>query len=125
MSVITDCTILISQILNATIRRNTLASFSKMLSSCSSGCLVFAGSVFIDFGDEFVVEDTDGNEPAVAVIDSIDERRTSLKVTCVKDESHSMQIFGGDTVRFTEVCVLVRVGIYSLCHQLFSSFIGQ
>ncbi|CAG9465807.1 unnamed protein product [Pedinophyceae sp. YPF-701] len=60
---------------------------------------VFA-RVFCDFGPEFVVADTDGEEPHTGIIASIEKGSPAL-VTCIDDER--LQFQDGDLVTFTEV----------------------
>mgnify|MGYP002631617559 CR=1 FL=1 len=58
------------------------------------------GSVFCDFGDEFVVVDTNGEEPMSAMIASITQDEAGL-VTCLDEGRHGLE--DGDYVTFTEV----------------------
>lgn len=58
------------------------------------------GSVFCDFGPEFVVFDVDGEEPHTGIIASISNDNPAL-VACVDDERLEFQ--DGDMVVFTEV----------------------
>eukprot|EP00127_Corallochytrium_limacisporum_P001014 Clim_evm13s34 gene=Clim_evmTU13s34 len=57
-----------------------------------------AGSVFCDFGDKFVVYDTDGNQPVSVMISSVDEEGV---VTCLDESRHGLE--DGDYVSFKEV----------------------
>eukprot|EP00250_Pteridium_aquilinum_P004385 c14598_g1_i1 orf=229-3372(-) len=58
------------------------------------------GSVFCDFGPEFVVLDVDGEEPHTGIIASISNDNPAL-VACVDDERLEFQ--DGDMVVFTEI----------------------
>ncbi|WCJ34795.1 ubiquitin-activating enzyme 1 [Euphorbia peplus] len=58
------------------------------------------GSVFCDFGPEFLVSDVDGEEPHTGIIASISNDELAL-VSCVDDER--LQFQDGDLVVFSEV----------------------
>ncbi|MCO5547118.1 hypothetical protein L7F22_000560 [Adiantum nelumboides] len=58
------------------------------------------GSVFCDFGPEFVVFDVDGEEPQSGIIASISNDDPAL-VSCVDDER--LEFHDGDMVVFTEI----------------------
>lgn len=58
------------------------------------------GSVFCDFGPEFVVYDVDGEEPQTGIIASISNDNPAV-VSCVDDERLEFQ--DGDMVVFTEI----------------------
>lgn len=78
-------------------------------------CSEIPGSIFTDFGDEFVVEDVDGVSPHVGIITAVHERRGSLEVVCLDSESHRLQIGAGDVVKFTEVSLIVFYGLLTFC----------
>ncbi|KAK9849259.1 hypothetical protein WJX84_002174, partial [Apatococcus fuscideae] len=58
------------------------------------------GQVFTDFGSDFTVFDTDGEEPATGIIASITNGNPSL-VTCVDDERLTLE--DGQMVVFSEI----------------------
>ncbi|XP_078436471.1 ubiquitin-activating enzyme E1 2-like [Wolffia australiana] len=58
------------------------------------------GSIFVDFGPEFTVNDVDGEEPHTGIIASISNDHPAL-VSCVDDERLEFQ--DGDLVVFSEV----------------------
>ena len=60
----------------------------------------FTGQIFSDFGDDFVVKDTDGEEPKMSIVASISNEVDSL-VTVVDDAM--MEFEDGDIVTFSEV----------------------
>lgn len=60
----------------------------------------FAGTIFTDFGEKFVVNDVTGEEPKTAIVSSISQAKPSL-VTCVEDGRLDFE--DGDIVRFAEV----------------------
>lgn len=58
------------------------------------------GAVFCDFGDAFVVTDTDGEEPHTGIVAAISQANPAL-VNCVEDERLEFQ--DGDEISFAEV----------------------
>ena len=56
--------------------------------------------MFCDFGDNFVVSDTNGEQPLSAMISSI-TRDAQGVVTCLDEVRHGFE--DGDSVKFTEV----------------------
>lgn len=58
------------------------------------------GQIFCDFGNDFTVSDTDGEQPASVMIAAITSEVESV-VTCLDETRHSFQ--DGDYVTFTEV----------------------
>ena len=67
------------------------------------------GRIFCDFGDEFVVEDTDGEPPKSALLESVHDGIDGEAV-CVPEQPHGL--VDGDTVRFEEV-----EGMDALCAE--------
>ena len=59
-----------------------------------------AGFAFVDFGDEFIVTDTDGVEPKSFIVASATQTNP-LIVTVHEDKRHKFQ--DGDHVQFKEV----------------------
>jgi len=59
------------------------------------------GYAFCDFGDEFVVVDTNGEEPSTAMVASVDNSGAETVVTCLDEARHGLE--DGDYVRFEEV----------------------
>lgn len=64
------------------------------------------GSVFCDFGPNFLVVDTDGEEPHKGIIASISNENPAL-VTCIEDERLEFQ--DGDEVIFSEISGLTEL----------------
>jgi len=60
------------------------------------------GSVFADFGDEFHVNDPDGEPCSSAIIESIEKGSPAL-VKCIFDDDGRHELQDGDLVEFTEV----------------------
>ena len=58
------------------------------------------GSLFCDFGDEFVVHDTNGEEPQNAMVASVTQEEAGL-VTVLDEGRHGLE--DGDCVTFSEV----------------------
>lgn len=56
------------------------------------------GTIFCDFGDEFVVYDTNGEEPTSAMLASVSNEDPGL-VTCLDEGRHGLE--DGDHVTFT------------------------
>ena len=72
-----------------------------------SGCRLVAcdsrgvfGRVFCDFGEEFTVDDVDGETPKSALLEHVGEDEFA-DVSCVPEQPHGLE--DGDTVRFEEV----------------------
>ncbi|OQS07784.1 ubiquitin activating enzyme, E1 family, partial [Thraustotheca clavata] len=62
------------------------------------------GSVFCDFGDEFIVSDKDGEQPITCMVSSVmqsAEAPTKLVVTVTDDNRHQLET--GDYVTFREI----------------------
>lgn len=60
------------------------------------------GSVFADFGDEFLVTDPDGEPCSSAIVESIEMGAPAL-VKCIFDDDGRHDLQDGDLVEFTEV----------------------
>jgi ubiquitin-activating enzyme E1 len=58
------------------------------------------GQIFCDFGDNFTITDTDGEQPATVMIAAVTKEVESV-VTCLDETRHSFQ--DGDYVTFSEV----------------------
>ncbi len=58
------------------------------------------GRIFCDFGDEFVVEDPDGEEPKQALLEHV-ATAEEAEVTCIPEQPHGLE--DGDVVRLEEV----------------------
>lgn len=69
-------------------------------------CLIIAatrglfGQIFCDFGENFTVVDTNGENPISAMISGITRETTGI-VACIEDTRHGLD--DGDVVRFSEV----------------------
>lgn len=72
-------------------------SGKKFIAASSRG--VF-GSVFCDFGKEFTVTDTNGEQPRTVLISAITKDSPPV-VTCLDEQRHDLE--SGDYVSFTEV----------------------
>jgi ubiquitin-activating enzyme E1 len=66
---------------------------------------IFA-QLFVDFGDEFVVRDTTGEEPLSVMVQQI-EKAEEATVTCLEETRHGLQ--DGDYVTFSEVKGMVQL----------------
>lgn len=58
------------------------------------------GQVFCDFGDNFTVVDTNGENPVSVMISGITKEKAGI-VACIEDNRHGFE--DGDIVRFSEV----------------------
>ena len=58
------------------------------------------GRVFCDFGDDFIVEDPDGETPKTALLEHVSAAEDG-EASCVAEQPHGLE--DGDTVRFEEV----------------------
>lgn len=69
-------------------------------------CLIIAttrglfGQIFCDFGDNFTVVDTNGENPISVLISGITREKAGV-VACIEDHRHGLE--DGDVVRFSEV----------------------
>jgi len=64
------------------------------------------GQIFCDFGDKFVITDTDGEQPISVMIAAVTKEKEGV-VTCLEDTRHSFQ--DGDHVTFTEVQGMIEL----------------
>ncbi|QKF94300.1 ubiquitin activating enzyme [Fadolivirus algeromassiliense] len=72
--------------------------------SCSSMGLV--GQIFCDFGENFVVNDQDGEQLQTSIVENITNDVVPL-VTCVESKPHGLT--SGDLVRFTNVKGMTQI----------------
>lgn len=96
------CVVLINQPLHLQKQVNayTHAHSIKFISCESRGLF---GSVFCDFGSEFVVKDINGEVALHGMVSSItpDDKKDSYTVTCLDEHRHGLE--DGDCVTFHEV----------------------
>ncbi len=64
------------------------------------------GQVFLDFGDEFVVQDTNGERPSTGMIEAITQDKEGM-VIMVNNMPHKLQ--SGDTVLFSNIEGMVEL----------------
>eukprot|EP01053_Blabericola_migrator_P001951 Blabericola_migrator_1__1950@NODE_152_length_12797_cov_95_608720_g133_i0_p2_GENE_NODE_152_length_12797_cov_95_608720_g133_i0NODE_152_length_12797_cov_95_608720_g133_i0_p2_ORF_typecomplete_len1045_score273_34ThiF/PF00899_21/3e34ThiF/PF00899_21/4_9e65UBA_e1_thiolCys/PF10585_9/7_5e62UBA_e1_thiolCys/PF10585_9/5_3e03E1_4HB/PF16191_5/6_3e17E1_4HB/PF16191_5/8_1e03E1_UFD/PF09358_10/1_4e14E1_FCCH/PF16190_5/2_2e14Shikimate_DH/PF01488_20/4_2Shikimate_DH/PF01488_20/3_8Pyr_redox_2/PF07992_14/0_073Pyr_redox_2 len=74
---------------------------SKGIGFIAIGVYGLCCSVFVDFGDEFQVKDTDGEEPKQAIIESILSAGNRTVINCVDERKLPFSV--GDTIELSEV----------------------
>jgi ubiquitin-activating enzyme E1 len=97
--VIVQVVVLINATLEEAARINTVCH-AKSIAFISTEARGVFGSVFCDFGDEFIVSDRDGEQPVNCMVTSISNTIPPL-VTVSDDSRHGLET--GDTVTFREI----------------------
>lgn len=92
--------VLTHSLLDEQLRINEFARQNK-IAFIATSTFGLAGVIFCDFGDEFLVTDTDGEQPFTGIIESVCRENDNIKITCIKDSRHDLSV--GNTVRFTGV----------------------
>jgi len=88
-----------SQVLSTALQVNAVCHAAG-IPMVSADCLGIMGSIFCDFGDTFVVNDTSGEEPLTTLVSQIGKDEAGL-VTTHDENRHGFE--DGDFVTFTEV----------------------